>query len=216
MSYARRQALIDWAAHHHSWIIEDDCDSEFRYNGRPLPALYAMDQRARVIYVGTFSKVLYPSLRLGYVVLPPALVEPFCAMRAVMDRSPSTLLQAVTADFIREGHFLGHIRRMRALYKARQDCLLNELQQRLGNFMEIKPVNAGMHLIGWLAPELDDDAIAKELAHHQIHTYALSDYCLQRYLPPGLLIGFAGTPVEQARDKVEALAQALIKMGYTL
>jgi GntR family transcriptional regulator/MocR family aminotransferase len=175
-----------------------------------------MDQWARVIYVGTFSKVLYPSLRLGYVVLPPALVEPFCAMRAVMDRSPSTLLQAVTADFIREGHFLGHIRRMRALYKARQDCLLNELQQRLGNFMEIKPVNAGMHLIGWLAPELDDDAIAKELAHHQIHTYALSDYCLQRYLPPGLLIGFAGTPVEQARDKVEALAQALIKMGYTL
>lgn len=216
MSYARRQELIEWAARGQRWIIEDDCDSEFNYAGRPLPALYAMDQWARVIYVGTFSKVLYPSLRLGYVVLPQALVEPFCAMRAVMDRSPSTLLQAVTADFIREGHFLGHIRRMRALYQARQDCLLSALQQRLGNFMELKPVTAGMHLIGWLAPELDDDAIAKELARHQIHTYALNDYCMKRYLPPGLLIGFAGTPVEQAREKVEALAQALLKMGHTL
>jgi GntR family transcriptional regulator/MocR family aminotransferase len=137
-------------------------------------------------------------------------------MRAVMDRSPSTLLQAVTADFIREGHFLGHIRRMRTLYQARQDGLLNALQERLGSFMELKPVNAGMHLIGWLAPELDDDAIAKELAQHQIHTYALSDYCMKRYLPPGLLIGFAGTPVEQAKEKVEALAQALLKMGHTL
>ncbi|WP_449429912.1 MocR-like pyridoxine biosynthesis transcription factor PdxR [Pseudomonas putida] len=216
MSYARRQELIDWADRGQRWVIEDDCDSEFSYAGRPLPALYAMDQWARVIYVGTFSKVLFPSLRLGYVILPHALVEPFCAMRAVMDRSPATLLQAVTADFIREGHFLGHIRRMRTLYQARQSALLNALQQRLGGFMQIKPVSAGMHLIGWLAPELDDQAIANGLAQQQIHTYALSDYCINRYLPPGLLIGFAGTPVEQAEEKVEALAQALLKMGHTL
>lgn len=216
MSYGRRQELIEWADRGNRWIIEDDCDSEFTYGARPLPALYAMDQWARVIYVGTFSKVLYPSLRLGYVILPHALVEPFCAMRAVMDRSPSTQLQAVTADFIREGHFLGHIRRMRALYQTRQACLLTALQQRLGNFMQLKPVNAGMHFIGWLAPELDDATIAKELASHQIYTYALSDYCVQRYLPPGLLIGFAGTPVEQAEEKVEALAQALLKMGHSL
>nr|WP_218583899.1 PLP-dependent aminotransferase family protein [Pseudomonas akapageensis] len=216
MSYARRLELIEWASRNHSWIIEDDCDSEFRYQSRPQPSLYAMDQWARVIHVGTFSKVLYPSLRLGYVILPEALVGPFCAMRAVMDRSPSTLLQAATADFMSEGHFLGHIRRMRSLYQARQACLLDKLQQRVGNFMQLKPVDAGMHLIGWLAPELDDQFIAQELARYQTHTYALSDYCMERYLPPGLLIGFAGTPEDQAGDKVEALAQALLKMGYTL
>lgn len=216
MSYARRQELIEWAGRSHSWIVEDDCDSELRYRGRPLPALYALDPSARVIYVGTFSKVLYPSLRLGYVILPEALVEPFCAMRAVMDRSPSSLLQAVTADFMNEGHFLGHIRRMRTLYQARQACLLDKLQQRLGRFMTLSPVDAGMHFIGWLAPELDDRAIAKELAAQHIHTYALSDYCLHRYLPPGLLIGFAGTAEAQAEEKVEALAQALLRMGYRL
>ncbi|MNF91909.1 HTH-type transcriptional regulatory protein GabR [compost metagenome] len=214
MSYARRQALIDWAAHNQSWIIEDDCDSEFRYSGRPLPALYAMDQWARVIYVGTFSKVLFPSLRLGYVVLPQALIEPFCTLRAVMDRSPPTLLQAVTADFMVEGHFLGHIRRMRTLYQARQQALVEHLQQRLGSFLRITPVEAGMHLIAWLPAETDDDAIAKELARHNIHTYALSDYCLQHRLPPALLIGFAGTPVDKAQERVEALARALISMGY--
>jgi GntR family transcriptional regulator/MocR family aminotransferase len=214
MSFARRQELIDWAAHNQSWIIEDDCDSEFRYNGRPLPALCAMDQWARVIYVGTFSKVLFPSLRLGYVILPHALIEPFCTLRAVMDRSPPTLLQAVTADFMGEGHFLGHIRRMRALYQARQQALVEQLQQRLGGFFKITPVEAGMHLIAWLPPQLDDDAIAKELARHNIHTYALSDYCIEHVLPPALLIGFAGTPEDQAKARVEALAQALSKMGY--
>lgn len=216
MSYARRLELIEWAGREQGWIIEDDCDSEFRYQGRPQPALYAMDQGARVIYVGTFSKVLFPSLRLGYVILPEALVEPFCAVRAVMDRSPPSLLQAVTADFMREGHFIGHVRRMRALYHRRQHCLLEQLQSRLGGFLEVQPVDAGMHLIGWLAPELDDAAIASGLASQQIYTYALSDYCMRRYLRPGLLIGFAGTPEEQAGAKVAGLAQALIGLGQRL
>jgi GntR family transcriptional regulator/MocR family aminotransferase len=214
MSYARRQALIDWSAHQQSWIIEDDCDSEFRYSGRPLPALFAMDQGARVIYVGTFSKVLFPSLRLGYVILPCALIEPFCTLRAVMDRSPPTLLQAVTADFMVEGHFLGHIRRMRALYQARQQALVEQLQQQLGGFFKVTPVEAGMHLIAWLPPELDDEAIASGLARHNIYTYALSDYCIENVLRPALLIGFASTPEDQARERVEALARALSSMGY--
>lgn len=214
MSYARRQELIDWARQHQSWIIEDDCDSEFRYSGRLLPALYAMDQMDRVIYVGTFSKVLFPSLRLGYVILPQALVEPFCTLRAVMDRSPPTLLQAVTADFMREGHFLGHIRRMRTLYQARQQALVEQLHQQLQDFFKVTPVDAGMHLIAWLPPQLDDDALAKDLARHNIHTYALSDYSIAHALPPALLIGFAGTPVNQAQARVEALARALCELGY--
>ncbi|MFZ6047676.1 PLP-dependent aminotransferase family protein [Pseudomonas sp. CR3202] len=216
MSYARRQELIEWAGRGHGWIVEDDCDSEFRYVGRPLPALFAMDQWQKVIYVGTFSKVLYPSLRLGYVILPEALVEPFCAIRAVMDRSPSTLHQATTADFMEEGHFLGHIRRMRALYQARQERLVEQLRGQLGGFLEVAPVAAGLHLIGWLGEKVDDDAVAQGLARQQIYTYALGDYCLRRYLPPGLLIGFAGTPEEQAGEKVEALARALERLGHRL
>ncbi|WP_044871844.1 PLP-dependent aminotransferase family protein [Pseudomonas sp. LFM046] len=216
MSYARRQELIDWAGHGQGWIVEDDCDSEFRYVGRPLPALFAMDQWQKVIYVGTFSKVLYPSLRLGYVILPEALVEPFCAIRAVMDRSPSTLHQATTADFMTEGHFLGHIRRMRALYQARQESLLEQLRHHLDGFLKLNPVEAGLHLIGWLDETVDDDAVARGLAQHQIYTYALGDYCLKRYLPPGLLIGFAGTPEDQAGEKVIALVRALERLGHRL
>ena len=213
MSYARRQELIDWAEHQQSWIIEDDCDSEFRYHGRPLPALYAMDQGARVIYVGTFSKVLFPSLRLGYVILPQALIAPFCTLRAVMDRSPPTLLQAVTADFMVEGHFLGHIRRMRALYQARQQALVEQLQQQLGGFFQVTPVDAGMHLIAWLPAQLDDQFIARELTLRHIYTYALSDYCIEHRRPPALLIGFASTPEDQAPQRVAALALALRDMG---
>ncbi|MNR32331.1 HTH-type transcriptional regulatory protein GabR [compost metagenome] len=133
-----------------------------------------------------------------------------------MDRSPSTLHQATTADFIVEGHFLGHIRRMRTLYRARQERLLEQLQRRLGGFMRVNPVEAGLHLIGWLDEGEDDNAVAQGLAQQQIYTYGLGDYCIKRYLPPGLLIGFAGTPEEQAVEKVEALARALANLGYRL
>lgn len=213
MSYARRQELIEWGGRGQGWIIEDDCDSEFRYVGRPLPALFAMDQWDKVIYVGTFSKVLYPSLRLGYVILPEELVEPFCAIRAVMDRSPSTLHQATTADFMLEGHFLGHIRRMRNLYQARQASLLEALQRHLGGFLSVSAVEAGLHLIGWLPENLDDDVLARGLADQQVYTYALRDYCIDRYLPPGLLLGFAATPEDQAERRVQELLQALCALG---
>ncbi|MFP3405029.1 HTH-type transcriptional regulatory protein GabR [compost metagenome] len=214
LSYARRQALIDWAAQQQSWIIEDDCDSELRYSGRLLPALYALDQMARVIYVGTFSKVLFPSLRLGYVILPPALVEPFCTLRAVMDRSPPTLLQATTADFMAQGHFIGHIRRIRGLYKARQQALIEQLELQVGGFFTLTPADAGMHLIAWLPTHLSDADIARQLAEHGIHTYPLSDYSIAHAQPPALLIGFAGTPENQAATRVEALARALRALGY--
>lgn len=213
MSYARRQELIDWGGRGQGWIIEDDCDSEFRYVGRPLPALYAMDPWGRVIYVGTFSKVLYPSLRLGYVILPEDLVEPFCAIRAVMDRSPSTLHQATVADFMLEGHFLGHIRRMRNLYQARQACLLEALQRHLGGFLSANPVESGLHLMGWLPDDQDDDQLARQLGEHQVYTYALRDYYVRHRLPPGLLLGFAATPEQQAERRVQELAQALTSLG---
>ncbi|OWP47467.1 PLP-dependent aminotransferase family protein [Pseudomonas nitroreducens] len=214
MSYARRQELIDWAGRSQGWIVEDDCDSEFRYVGRTLPALFALDAWERVIYVGTFSKVLYPSLRLGYVILPEALVEPFCAIRAVMDRSPSTLHQATTADFMQDGHFLGHIRRMRSLYQGRQAAVLEALQRELGGFLTPTPAEAGLHLLGWLPEGSDDTAVARGLAEHQVYTYALRDYCIRNDLPPGLLLGFAAVPEEQAGRRVQEFARALKAMGY--
>ncbi|GLZ88570.1 transcriptional regulator [Metapseudomonas resinovorans] len=216
MSYARRQELIDWAGRYQGWIIEDDCDSEFRYVGRPQPALYAMDQWDKVIHVGTFSKVLYPSLRLGYVILPEDLVEPFCAIRAVMDRSPSTLHQATTADFMLDGHFLGHIRRMRNLYQARQACLVEVLQRHLGGFLTVNAVEAGLHLIGWLPEATDDAALARSLADHQVYTYALRDYCIRHQMPPGLLLGFAAMPETQAEQRVQEFARGLSALGVRI
>jgi GntR family transcriptional regulator/MocR family aminotransferase len=113
-----------------------------------------------------------------------------------------------------EGHFLGHIRRMRALYKARQQALIEQLETQIGSFFRITPADAGMHLIAWLPPELSDTDVARQLAHHHIHTYALSDYRIKHPLPPALLIGFAGTPEHLARERVEALALALRALGY--
>ncbi|MCY1178209.1 hypothetical protein D9M73_185490 [compost metagenome] len=130
-----------------------------------------------------------------------------------MDRSPSTLHQDTTADFMLDGHFLGHIRRMRNLYQARQECLLDALQRHLGGFLSVAPVEAGLHMIGWLAEDMDDDALARGLADHQVYTYALRDYCIRRYLPPGLLLGFAATPEAQAEKRVQEFVHALHALG---
>ena len=150
LSLARRFALLEWARSTGAWIIEDDYDSEYRYKGRPLAALQGLDKTARVIYVGTFTKVLFPSLRLGYLVAPPDLVDPLIAARSFVDRHSSTLLQAVVADFINGGHFGSHIRRMRRLYRERQAVLVKEVTRHLGGRLSVQPSEAGMHLIGKL------------------------------------------------------------------
>ena len=150
LSLARRFALLDWARSAGAWIIEDDYDSEYRYKGRPLAALQGLDNTARVIYVGTFTKVLFPSLRLGYLVAPPDLVEPLIAARSFVDRHSATLTQSVVADFINGGHFGSHIRRMRRLYRERQAVLVKEVGRRLAGRLSVQPAEAGMHLIAQL------------------------------------------------------------------
>src|SRR5215211_5883732 len=131
MSLSRRLALLDWARRAGAWVLEDDYDSEYRYAGRPLAALQGLDTDGRVIYLGTFSKVLFPALRLGYLVVPPDLVDAFVNARALLDRHSPILEQVVLADFIAEGHFLRHIRRMRALYAERQAVLLAAADEML-------------------------------------------------------------------------------------
>ncbi|HET8845133.1 MAG TPA: PLP-dependent aminotransferase family protein [Ktedonobacteraceae bacterium] len=209
MSLPRRLALLDWAQQAGAWILEDDYDSEFRYSGRPLASLQGLDTHGQVIYIGSFSKVLFPALRLGYLVLPSALVEPFLAMQALCGRSAPTLEQAIVADFIAEGHFLRHLRRMRALYAQRQQILLEAVHQELHGTIELAEQAAGMHLIGWLSSGLDDGLISHQAAEYGLEVQALSSFSKQKPERPGLLLGYAGVDEQEIWTGVKLLARVI-------
>ena len=213
MSLARRLALLDWAARADAWVVEDDYDSEFRYAGRPLAALQGLDGDGRVIYLGTFSKALFPSLRLGYLVVPPDLVDAFVAARDVIDRQTSTLTQAVVADFLLEGHFLRHIRRMRTLYQDRQETLLRAARRELGGLVQVSPSATGLHLVGWLESGRDDRQASLAAARVGVEAPPLSRYCVEPPKRGGLVLGYAGSDPRQTRDAVRKLGQALRPRG---
>src|SRR5207253_2328479 len=161
MTLARRLALLEWATAADAWIVEDDYDSEFRYEGRPLAALQGLDPHGRVVYLGTLSKTLFPSLRLAYLIVPPGLGEAFALARATLDLYAPIGLQAAAADFMAEGHFARHIRRMRSLYAERQAALVAAARRELGERLEVRPNATGLHLIGWLPPGVSDVAVAR-------------------------------------------------------
>jgi GntR family transcriptional regulator/MocR family aminotransferase len=215
MSLPRRLALLDWAQRAGAWILEDDYDSEFRYRGRPLASLQGLDTQGRVIYMGTFSKVLFPALRLGYLVVPQALVEPFISMRALCGRHAPTLEQAIVADFITEGHFNRHIRRMRALYAHRQQLLVEAVRQELHGAIELEEHEAGMHLIGWLSQALDDCQVSQLAAQQGIDVHALSACSEQRPERPGLLLGYAGVNEQEIRAGIKCLARVIENITRT-
>ena len=174
MSLQRRLALLEWASASGAWILEDDYDSEYRYAGRPLAALQGLDTAGRVIYAGTFSKVLFPALRLGYLVVPPELVDAFVAARALADRHSPSVTQAALADFIDGGHFARHVRRTRALYAERQAALVRAARRTLGGLLEVAPAEAGMHLMGWLPAGVDDRAAARAALARDVDAPPLS------------------------------------------
>lgn len=190
MSLPRRFQLLDWAERAGAWILEDDYDSEYRYAGPPLASLQGLDAAGRVIYLGTFSKVLFPALRIGYLVVPPALVDAFVAAKGAADRQGSVLEQAVLADFIAEGHFSRHVRRMRVCYQARQERLVEALRRKLDGVVTVRPADAGMHLVGWLPEGLDDAAVAAEAGAYGLTVPPLSFYASERRCPPGLVLGY--------------------------
>jgi GntR family transcriptional regulator/MocR family aminotransferase len=209
LSLRRRLELLEWASEHSAWIVEDDYDSEYRYRGRPLAALQGLDRQGRVIYVGTFSKVMMPGLRLGYLVVPPDLVEAFVAGRALMDRHPPGPVQAVLAEFIREGHFVRHIKRTRLLYAERQEALIQALRRHFGGWLEVEGAEAGLHLAAWLPPGIDDQEASRLAAEQGIEALPLSAYSLCRLPRGGLMLGYAAfTPAELA-EGVAALREAL-------
>ena len=208
MSLPRRLSLLEWAVASRAAIFEDDYDSEFRYASRPLPALQGLDRAGCVLYAGTFSKVTFPSMRLGYLVVPPALVDVFGAARHFIDFHSPFLEQAVMTDFIVEGHFERHIRRMRAIYHERQVLLVNLARERLGGLLDVRPADAGMTVVGWLGGGLDDVATARAAERAGLHVLPLSPLAV-RPMPPALLLGYAGVRDDEIRDGVNRLAIVL-------
>lgn len=209
MSATRRVLLLNWAARSGAWVIEDDYDSEYRFGSRPIASLQGLDTDARVIYVGTFSKVLFPALRLGYMVIPKDLVPAFSAARDAADIFSSTLYQAVLTDFIREGHFARHIRRMRMLYMNRRKILVNAIQNQMGDMIEVIGAEAGMHLVALLSSGINDVAVSGKAAERGISAMPLS-ICYSK--PPtrgGLILGYGGNNAHQIRDGVRKLRMSV-------
>lgn len=210
LSLRRRLRLLEWAHQVGGWIVEDDYDSEYRYSGRPLTAMKALDRGGRVIYVGTFSKVLAPGLRLGYLVVPLALVEAFTAVRAAMDRQSPLLEQATMAAFLNEGHFMRHIRRMRTLYASRQEALLAAAHDHLTGRLDVRPSPSGMHLVGWLPAETNDRAVSQAAGRAGVTAAALSGYSVVHQQPPGLILGYAAFDAKKLREGVRQLAGVVL------
>ena len=208
MSASRRLQLLDWAARSGSWILEDDYDSEFRYEGMPISSLQGLDSSARVIYIGTLSKVLFPSLRLGYLVVPRELVDHFVTVRLTMDIGPATFLQAVLADFIAEGHFARHIRRMRLLYQERRNALVASLAKEFGSAARITGEQAGMHLCVVLDGISDRDVLARA-ARAKLWLVPLSSSYIGKSPRQGFILGFGSTPASAMPNVVAKLHAAV-------
>jgi len=209
MSLPRRLAWLDWAAASDAAIFEDDYDSEFRYSGRPLPALQGLDRRGQVLLAGTFSKVLFPSMRLGYVVLPDDLVDRFASIQAVARRHAPVIAQAVLADFIAGGHFGRHIRRMREVYAERLAVLLGAARERWGGLLEVSGVEAGLQTTAWLLCGLSAHRAARAAAGRDVEVVPLGRCRLGNVEREGLHLGFAAVGPEEIRRGVRDLATAL-------
>ena len=209
MSATRRLKLLDWARRSGAWVIEDDYDSEFRYGNLPIGALQGLDRDARVIYIGTFSKILFPGLRLGYIVMPADLVEDFIKIRRAMDMFSSTFHQAVLADFIREGHFGRHIRRARLSCRERRSALVDAIREELGDTLHVVGDEAGMYLTAILPRGARDRKISEHAARSGLWAAPLSDCYLGKVRRQGLLLGFGGISVEEIEVGVRRLRNAI-------
>jgi GntR family transcriptional regulator/MocR family aminotransferase len=211
MSTARRLQLLEWAHGSGAWIVEDDYDSEYRYESMPVASMQGLDAGARVIYIGTFSKTLFPSLRLGYIVIPPTLVDRFRAVRQANDLCPSHLYQAALADFISGGHFARHIRKTRQLYAERRDALAQALRKEFGSDKEILGAEAGMHLVITLPPGMSDQKISARAAQENLWLWPLSAaYAGTKNVRQGFILGFGGTKADEMLHQVRRLKKTML------
>lgn len=209
MSLPRRLALLDWARQSGARILEDDYDGEFRYAGRPVPALQGLDGSGSVLLAGSFNKVLFPSLRLGYLVLPSDLVDRAAAARSVACRHPPLFEQRVLVDFITEGHFGRHLRRMREIYAERLSTLLESAGERLSGLLELSAVEAGLQTAGRLSPGLDGESVARAAAARNVEVVPLGRFYRSHRPVEGLQLGFAAVEPREIRRGVSELGAAL-------
>lgn len=210
LSLPRRQALLEWANRQGSWIVEDDYDSEYRYLGKPLPALKSLDHQGQVLYTGTFSKVLFPGLRLAYLVVPPAQVEDFSRQADRLHNHCPALQQASVATFLNDGHFARHLNKMRQLYKQRRQWLVEALQRQFASRLALNPQAGGMHLLAGLASSTDDLVLAQKAQAAGLAVEPLSRWYLQQPAARGLLMGFTNiASAEQAATLARRLAAAI-------
>ena len=213
MSGARRLEILDYARRVNAWIFEDDYDSEWYYGGRPLAAVQSLDPEGRVIYAGTFSQVLFPSIRLGYIVLPRHLVEPFVAAQQALDDRPTMLVQPALAMFIAEGHLGTHLRRQRQRYKVKQDLLLRAAKKHLGGLLTVNANSGGMQLVCYLHSRLlkrmDDQEACRRASAAGLAVHPLSVHWMRKPRRQGLIVGYTAVPDRQIDPVISRLAQAL-------
>jgi GntR family transcriptional regulator / MocR family aminotransferase len=209
MSLKRRAMLLEWANRMGGWIVEDDYDSEFRYASRPLSPLMSLDTEGRVIYIGTFSKVIYPALRLGYLVVPEDMIDAFVALQRFSNASPPVFEQAVVASFIEQGHFARHISRMRQVYKSRGESLRSLLAERFGDLAPPAVPSAGMHMILPLQDCVCDQLVARCAAELGVDVRPLSMYSMREKRSPALALGYACVPESRMAASLDKLMQAI-------
>jgi GntR family transcriptional regulator / MocR family aminotransferase len=213
MSFQRRTALLNFARSHNAFVFEDDYDAEFRFTGPPLPSLQGIDNSGQVIYAGTMSKILCPSLRLGYIVAPEPLVDSFIKIRSAMDQHSSPIDQATLARFITEGFFLSHIKRMRKIYSERRDFFIEQFNKVLGDRFILQVPEAGLNIVAWLKREEDFPIIRRITIDIGVRPSTLSFFCIQARLKPAFVFGFAAWTPAQIRESLVKLASALKATG---
>jgi GntR family transcriptional regulator / MocR family aminotransferase len=209
MSVSRRLRLLEWAQKADAWILEDDYDSEFRYEGAPLPALRSLDSAGHVVYIGTFSKVLFPALRLGYVIVPEPLVDAFRQQALIAGLGAARLDQLALADFFEQGHYARHIRRMRKIYAERRHAFADLLHERIGGGLKLQGATAGLHVAAKLSDRTDDRALSRRARLRGLCLSPLSEYCLDRPAVTGFVMGYGHLDRSQIARGVDVLRDVL-------
>jgi len=211
LSLARRFALLDWANSQEKWIFEDDYNSEFRYGTHPIQALQGLDQQQRVIYSGTFTKMMFPEFRLGFMVVPEALIETFSAAKYYTDVRSSYLEQVALALFIQQGHYARHVRKVRKACYERQQALIKAINEHLSDIVEVQPTDSGIHLIGWLKGTWSEQDFINHCSALDLAIQPLSRYCQITTTKAAVLIGYAAHQPEEIIENIKELALILKK-----
>jgi GntR family transcriptional regulator / MocR family aminotransferase len=210
LSLPRRLALLEWAESADAWILEDDYAGEFRYTGAPLAPLYTLDHNGRVLYLGTFSKSLAPALRLGFLIVPPDLVDRFAALKLIVDRQSPVLDQHVLTRFIADGHLAAHLRRMRLIYARRREALLRALQEDAAGVLRVTDTpEVGLHVVAHLDSPIDDKTVSRLALGHHIYAAPLSSFYAGSRRQRGFALGFAGTTEARIRTAVRRLVSII-------